>query len=64
MFEGTVLFPSYDQVVQNAGGENNAYTTSDTTNHHVTLPSQNLEKVIQLEADRMANIRITAKKFS
>lgn len=63
MFEGTVLFPSYDQVVQNAGGENNAYTTSDTTNYHVTLPSQNLEKVIQLEADRMANIRITAKSF-
>jgi zinc protease len=53
MFGGTKTIPSYDGPVQNVGGENNAWTSSDFTNYYVTLPAVNLETAFWLEADRM-----------
>ncbi len=32
MFGGSVNIPEYDEPLQRAGGENNAYTTNDLTN--------------------------------
>ncbi len=58
MFSGTRRVPNFDQVVQNAGGENNAFTTSDSTNYHITLPVVNLDTALMLEADRMKNLRL------
>ena len=43
MFGGSVNIPDYDEPVQEAGGENNAWTTNDHTNYYVTLPKQNVE---------------------
>jgi predicted Zn-dependent peptidase len=43
MFGGSVNIPEYDDPLQMAGGENNAYTTNDLTNYYIQLPAENLE---------------------
>jgi zinc protease len=53
MFGGSANIPSYDEPLQQAGGENNAFTTNDITNFYLTIPSQNLETGFWLESDRM-----------
>ena len=60
MFGGTAAAPSYDDPLQLAGGENNAFTNNDLTNFHVSLPAVNLETALWLEADRMVNLNIDA----
>ena len=42
MFGGSVNIPNYDEPLQMAGGENNAYTTNDLTNYYLQLPAENL----------------------
>lgn len=56
MFGGSVNIPDYDVPVQNAGGENNAWTNNDITNYYITLPRQNCEIGFWLESDRMLSL--------
>lgn len=56
MFGGSVNIPDYDTPVQNAGGENNAWTNNDITNYYITLPCQNAEIGFWLESDRMLSL--------
>lgn len=56
MFGGSVNIPDYDTPVQNAGGENNAWTNNDITNYYITLPHQNIETGFWLESDRMLSL--------
>lgn len=56
MFGGSVNIPDYDAPVQNAGGENNAWTNNDITNYYITLPYQNVETGFWLESDRMLSL--------
>ena len=56
MFGGSVNIPDYDVHVQNAGGENNAWTNNDITNYYITLPKQNVETGFWLESDRMLSL--------
>ncbi len=58
MFSGSKHIPSYDSVVENAGGKNNAYTNNDITNYYITLPLFNLETALWLESDRMQWLNI------
>ena len=53
MFGGSINIPEYDEPLQMAGGENNAYTTNDITNYYRQLPLQNMETAFWLESDRM-----------
>lgn len=53
MFGGSANAPSFDQPIQLAGGDNNAFTNADITNFYCTIPAQNLETILWLEADRM-----------
>ena len=65
MFRGTPDFPpeAYQAVVQQAGGDQNAYTSSDLTNYHTTFAAEDLEKIIQIEADRFQNLAYTEEQF-
>lgn len=62
MFGGTKAVPSFDEPLELAGGENNAYTTNDVTNYYISLPKQNAELAFWLESDRMRNLSLSAKK--
>jgi zinc protease len=56
MFGGSINIPSYDEALQVAGGENNAYTSNDLTNYYLQLPAENLETAFWLESDRMLSL--------
>lgn len=64
MFEGSVNIPEFDTRLQDAGGENNAFTTNDLTNYYDTLPAQNLETAFWLESDRMLGLAFSEEKLS
>jgi predicted Zn-dependent peptidase len=53
MFGGSAHIPAYDHHVEAAGGENNAFTSSDITNYYLTMPAGALETAFWLESDRM-----------
>lgn len=59
MFGGSINIPTYDEPLQMAGGENNAYTTNDLTNYYIQLPAENLETAFWLESDRMLSLGFT-----
>ncbi len=63
MFGGSVNIPDYDTHVQNAGGENNAWTNNDITNYYITLPRQNVETGFWLESDRMLSLDFNDKSL-
>ena len=63
MFGGSVNIPSYDEPLQMAGGENNAYTTNDLTNYYIQLPAENLETAFWLESDRMLSLAFGDKSL-
>lgn len=56
MFGGSVNIADYDKYVQQAGGENNAFTTNDYTNYYITIPASNIETALWLESDRMLGL--------
>ncbi len=63
MFGGSVNIPEYDSPLQLAGGENNAYTSSDVTNYYIQLPAENLETAFWLESDRMLSLAFRKKSL-
>ena len=63
MFGGSVHIPDYDEPLQLAGGENNAYTTNDLTNYYCQLPADNLETAFWLESDRMLSLAFSKKSL-
>jgi predicted Zn-dependent peptidase len=56
MFGGSIHIPSYDEPLQKAGGDNNAYTSNDLTNYYLTVPKNNIETGFWLESDRMLEL--------
>jgi len=63
MFGGSVNISNYDEPLQMAGGENNAYTTDDLTNYYIQLPAENLETAFWLESDRMLSLSFSEKSL-
>ncbi len=64
MFGGSKNAESFDDPVQLAGGDCNAFTNADITNFYTTLPSVNVDTALWLEADRMQNLSINQKSLS
>jgi zinc protease len=64
MFAGSRNAPDFDEPLQQAGGENNAYTTNDYTTFYEILPAENLETAFWLESDRMLALSITKRALS
>ncbi len=63
MFGGSIHIPVYDEPLQVAGGENNAYTTNDLTNYYCQLPAENIETAFWLESDRMISLAFSKKSL-
>lgn len=63
MFGGTPNVPSFDDPIQKAGGENNAWTSCDLTNYYVVLPANNAEIAFWLESDRMNGLSFSQKSL-
>jgi zinc protease len=61
MFRGTDKLPpeSHERLVTARGGSVNAYTTDDVTVFHEDVAPDSLPLVIELEAERVANLKIT-----
>ena len=63
MFKGSERFnkdlgTSVFQTLQSLGGQINATTWYDRTNYYALLPSEHLEKAVEIEADRMRGARV------
>jgi zinc protease len=56
MFGGSENIEDFDDPIQRAGGENNAFTNNDITNFYDIIPAQNLEVALWLESDRMLSL--------
>lgn len=65
MFRGTKnLAPGqYSRIVARYGGEANAFTSYDYTAYYQQYQKSRLPLALQLEADRMQNLKITDKDF-
>jgi zinc protease len=66
MFKGNEhLTPNtFEQLTENVGGENNAYTAPDVTVYHEVVPSNYLEPVLWAEAERMASLALNDANFN
>lgn len=63
MFGGSVHIPQYDKVVEEAGGSNNAFTSNDITNYHISVPLENAETAFWLESDRMLQLAFSQESL-
>ncbi|MEO1289428.1 MAG: pitrilysin family protein, partial [Chloroflexota bacterium] len=57
MFKGTQKFPAgvLDREIDRAGGQWNAFTSTDYTMYYATLPANRIQIALEAEADRMVN---------
>ena len=63
MFGGSINIPDFDDPIQTAGGENNAFTNTDLTNFYEILPAENIETALWLESDRMLQLKFSKKSL-
>jgi zinc protease len=63
MFKGTekIMPGDIDRLTLQNGGANNAYTNEDMTVYHFDFAADRWEVALDIEADRMRNLRIDAK---
>lgn len=66
MFKGAKKYGknTIDFIIEGSGGSTNAYTTNDQTVYYENLPSSELEKILDIEADRMENLLLDPDDFS
>jgi len=65
MFRGTKAFPpdAYQAMITKAGARQNAYTSDDVTNYHVTFAKEDLETMLKIEADRFQSLSYPEDAF-
>jgi len=65
MFEGSEHVGKVEHMkrIANAGGQVNGSTSEERTNYFETLPSNQLELALWLEADRMRSLQVTSENF-
>lgn len=66
MFKGSAHVgpEEHSRIIEAAGGVDNAYTNDDVTVFWETVPSNYLERVVWLEADRMASLNVDQANFA
>ncbi len=60
MFKGTEKVPpgEFSKIVARLGGQDNAFTAQDITSYFQRVAKEKLPQVMEMEADRMANLRL------
>ena len=64
MFSGSNNVAIFDKEVEEAGGQNNAFTNNEITNYYLVMPNENAETAFWLESDRMLALNINEKSLS
>ena len=65
MFKGTPKFGrgEFARLVEQNGGQDNAFTSQDVTSYFVNIAADKLGLVVELEADRMVNLLLDPKEI-
>ncbi|HEY3663666.1 MAG TPA: pitrilysin family protein [Chthoniobacterales bacterium] len=65
MFKGNdhLTADAFDDLTENIGGENNAYTAADVTVYHEVVPSNYLNPILWAEAERMSSLALNEANF-
>jgi zinc protease len=65
MFRGSAHVPNevHMKLINGCGGDSNAFTSFDQTTYVNTIPANQLEMALYLEADRMAGFKVTDDHF-
>ncbi len=66
MFKGNdrLAEDAFDDLTENIGGENNAFTADDVTVYHEVVPSNYLNPILWAEAERMSALALNDKNFA
>jgi len=66
MFKGNehLTADTFDELTENVGGENNAFTAGDVTVYHETVPSNYLHPILWAEAERMSSLALDDPNFA
>ena len=66
MFKGTPSHgpKQFARLVEQNGGQDNAFTSQDVTSYYVDIAADKLDLVIDLEADRMQNLLLDPKEIN
>ncbi|MFL5784245.1 MAG: M16 family metallopeptidase [Bacteriovoracaceae bacterium] len=65
MFKGAKKYGQnkIDFLIEGSGGSTNAYTTNDQTVYYENLPTTELEKILDVESDRLENLLLDPEAF-
>ncbi|HEX8472562.1 MAG TPA: pitrilysin family protein [Pyrinomonadaceae bacterium] len=65
MFRGSKNFSAdeRDAILKRAGASSNAYTSDDRTVYHEVFSKEDLDKVMEMEADRFQNLQYTPEQY-
>ncbi len=65
MFRGTKTYSpeAYNAIITKAGARQNAFTSDDLTNYHVTFAKEDLDKILEIEADRFQHLEYPESAF-
>jgi zinc protease len=65
MFKGTHRYGprQYARLIEQNGGQDNAFTSQDLTSYFVNIAADKLDLVLDLEADRMRNLLLDPKEI-
>ena len=66
MFKGNehLTADAFDDLTENIGGENNAFTAEDVTVYHEVVPSNYLDPILWAEAERMSALALNEQNFA
>jgi zinc protease len=66
MFKGTPTYGprQFAQLVEQNGGQDNAFTSQDVTSYYVNIAADKIDLVIDLEADRMQNLLLDPREIN
>ena len=66
MFKSTdkIATGAFSKIVSRLGGQDNAFTTHDVTGYFQRISKDRLKTVMEMEADRMVNLKLTEKEVA